>query len=223
MASIRCLAQRKSSVHFAGVRRARKGLTIVELVIVIAILGILGVVVVSTTGGTSASQQSDQERINEVANTLDILARAIAFFEPTKPKFSFKQTVGVYPSRLSHLTEAITPSKMNSCGQNYTSAEAAAWTGGYFTREIPTAGFLVGPGFLTQDVLVRNPPTFPVPQGPFHGTLAIVIPNVTKADAALLAYTVDGDSTGTVATVRYTPQDGSSPVTVSYLIAVGNC
>lgn len=203
--------------------RPRKGLTVLELAVVIAILSVLGVVIVATTSGSSAAQRSDQERINEIANTLDILARAIAFFEPTKPKFSFKQTVGVYPGRLSHLTDPITPSKPNSCGQNYTSAQANAWTGGYFTREIPTTGLLLGPGFLTQDVLVRNPATFPVPQGPFHGTLAIVIPNVTLSDARLLGQTVDGDSTGTVATVRYTPQDGSSPVTVSYLIAVGDC
>lgn len=209
--------------HFDGVKRARHGLTLVELVIVLAILGILGVIIVSTTSGTSAAQQSDQERINEVANELDLLARAIAFFEPTKPKFSFKQTVGVYPGRLSHLTDAITPSRPNSCGQNYTSAQAALWTGGYYTREIPTAGFLIAPGFITQDVLVRTPPTVIVPQGPFHGTLAIVVPNVSLADARLLGMTVDADSTGTVGTVRYAPQNGTSPVTVSYIISVGDC
>lgn len=208
---------------FVPVRSKRKGLTIVELVIVIAILGVLGVVIVSSTGGTSAAQQSDQERINAVANELDILARAIAFFEPTKPKFSFKQTVGVYPGRLSHLTESITPSKPNSCGQNYTSGQASLWLGGYFSREIPTAGLFVAPGFLTSDTLFRTPATFPVPQGPFHGTLAIKIPNVTLTDARLLGLTVDGDSTGTVGTVRYTPQNGTSPVIVTYLIAVGDC
>lgn len=217
------LARTGVGPHFFGVQRARAGLTLVELVIVMAILGILGVVIVSTTSGTSASQQSDQERINEVANELDILARAIAFFEPTKPKFSFKQTVGVYPSRLSHLTEPITPSKQNSCGQNYTSGQANLWLGGYYTREIPTTGLFVAPGFVTSDTLFRTPPTFPVPQGPYHGTLAIKIPNVTLADARLLGLTVDGDSTGTVGTVRYTPQNGTSPVIVNYLISVGDC
>lgn len=217
------LARSGRRPHFGGVKRARPGLTLVELVIVMAILGILGVVIVSTTSGTSASQQSDQERINEVAHELDLLARAIAFFEPTKPKFSFKQTVGVYPGRLSHLTDAITPSRPNSCGQNYTSAQAALWTGAYFTREIPTAGFLIASGFVTQDVLVRTPETVPIPQGPFHGTLAIVVPNVSLADAKLLGMTVDADSTGTIGIVRYTPQNGTSPVTLSYLISVGNC
>lgn len=204
-------------------RTLRKGLTLVELVIVMAILGVLGVVIVSSTGGTSAAAQSDQERINGVANDLDILARSIAFFEPTKPKFSFKQTVGVYPSRLSHLTEPITPSKQNSCGQNYSSAQAAAWLGGYYSREIPTTGLFIASGFVTSDTLFRTPPTFPVPQGPFHGTLAIKIPNVTLTDAKLLGMTVDGDSTGIVGTVRYAPQNGTSPVIVNYLISVGDC
>lgn len=222
------LARTERPVQVEGVKRVRKGLTLVELVVVMAILGILGVVIVSTTSGRSASQQSDQERINEVANTLDLLARAIAFFEPTKRKFSFKQTVGVYPSRLSHLTAAISPSKQNSCGQNYTSAQRSAWLttveaiGAYFTREIPPVGFAVAPGFVTSDTLMRDPPTFLVPQGPYHGTLAIVMRNVSRADAALLAQTVDGDSTGTVGTVRYSPPS-STPVSVSYLISVGDC
>src|SRR5687767_12702872 len=104
------LAQPESYMQVRSVRGLRRGLTIIELVVVIAILAILGVVITSAAGGTSAALQSDQERINEVANELDILARAIAFFEPTKAPFSFKQTVGVYPSRLSQLTDAINPS-----------------------------------------------------------------------------------------------------------------
>lgn len=202
------------------VRSKRKGLTLVELVVVMAILAILAVVIVSTTGGSSAASQSDQERINEVAKELDVLSRAIAFFEPTKAPTSFKQTVGVYPSRLSHLTDAITPGKQNSCGTNYTSGQAAAWTGGYYTRELPTTGFFMAPGFTLQDVMVRTPVNANSQQ---HGTLAIVIPNVTLADAQLLDQTVDRDPSATTATVRFTPDNGTSPVTVSYLSAIGGC
>lgn len=202
------------------VRGMRRGLTIIELVIVIAILAILGVVITSSTGGTSAALQSDQDRINEVANELDILARAIAFFEPTKAPFSFKQTVGVYPSRLSQLTDAINPSKQNSCGLNYTSGQAALWLGGYYTRELPPAGFFMAPGFTLLDLLVRSPLTTLTQQ---HATLAIVIPNVSLADAQLLDQTVDRDASATAGTVRYTPDIGISPVTVSYLSAVGGC
>lgn len=209
-----------ASVHQFRNMRSHKGLTLIELVVVIAILGVLGVVITSTTGGSSAASQSDQERINEVANQLDVLARAIAFFEPTKTPFSFKQTVGVYPSRLSHLTDAITPAKQNSCGTNYTSGQAALWLGGYYIRELPPSGFFMAPGFTLQDLLVRVPTNTSSQQ---HGTLAIVIPNVTLSDAQLLDQTVDRDPSATLATVRYTPDNGTSPVTVSYLSAIGGC
>ncbi|MEX1186498.1 MAG: prepilin-type N-terminal cleavage/methylation domain-containing protein [Gemmatimonadaceae bacterium] len=200
--------------------RLRKGFTVLELAVVIAILGVLGVVIVSSTGGMSASERSDQARINEVAHTLDRLSRAMAFFEATLPKFSFYQTVGAYPGRLSHLTTPITTLQRNSCGALYSSTNVLAWVGGYFTQDIPTSGLFIAPGFLTADSLVRTPPdvaTVPA------GTLAIVIPNVTRADAILLAWTIDGDSTGTLGTVRYSPNDGSSPVSVSYLTMVGGC
>ncbi len=206
------LAPALRSWQLGYVLRLRRGLTLIELVVVIAILGILGVVIVSTTGGSSAALKSDQERINEVASELDLLSRAIAFFEPTKTAISFKQTVGVYPSRLSHLTGGITTAKQNSCGTNYTSGQVALWIGGYYTRELP--------GFNLQDLLVRSPVNANAQQ---HGTLAIVIPNVTLSDAQLLDQTVDRDASATAATVRFAPDDGSTPVTVSYLSAIGEC
>ena len=202
------------------VHRLRRGLTIIELVVVIAILAILGAVIVSTTGGSSAALQSDQERINTVANELDILSRALAFFEPTRAPISFKQTVGVYPSRLSHLTDAITTGKQNSCGVNYTAAQAALWTGGYYTREFPTTGLFLAPGFTLQDLLVRTPANVNTQQ---HGTIAIVIPAVELSDAMLLDQTVDGIASATGATVLFTPNNSSTPVTVSYLSAIGGC
>ena len=207
------------TLSYNGARRLRRGLTIIELVVVVAILGILGVVIVSTTGGTSAALQSDQERINEVASQLDILSRAIAFFEPTKSPISFKQTVGDYPSRLSHLSTPISPTKQNSCGASYTTADSLAWTGGYYVRELPPSGLFLAGGFTLQDLMVRNPANTATQQ---HGNLAIVIPNVVLSDAQLLDQTVDRDPGATAATVRYTPTN-TPTVTVSYLINIGGC
>ena len=213
------LAPDNSRAQFGRVPRMRRGLTLVELVMVIAILGVLGVVIVGKTTGTTATQRSDQERINEAGNILDQLSRAMAFFEATLPRFSFKQIVGVYPGRLSHLTAPISTSQRNSCGSFYTAGQVALWQS-FYTREIPTAGFIVAPGFVTQDSLVRTPPNTATTQ---RAELAIVIPNVTFADAVLLDKTVDGDSSGTAATVRYSPVNGTSPVTVSYITMVGGC
>ncbi len=214
------LARTPHPLQVREVHRLRRGFTIIELVVVIAILAILGVVIVSTTGGSSGSLQSDQERINTVANELDILSRALAFFEPTRAPISFKQTVGVYPSRLSHLTDAITTGKQTSCGVNYTAAQAALWTGGYYIRELPTTGLFLARGFTLQDVLVRTPANVNTQQ---HGTLAIVIPAVELSDAMLLDQTVDGIPSATDATVLFTPNNSTTPVTVSYLSAIGGC
>lgn len=214
------LALPRHRLHVRHVQPLRRGFTIIELVVVIAILAILGAVIVSTTGGSSASGQSDQERINMVANELDILSRALAFFEPTKAPISFKQTVGVYPSRLSHLTDAITTAKPNSCGVNYTAGQVALWTGGYYTRELPTTGLFLATGFTLQDLLVRTPANVNTQQ---HGTIAIVIPGVELSDAMLLDQTVDGIPSATGATVLFTPNNSSTPVTVSYLSAIGGC
>lgn len=196
----------------------RRAFTLVEIVAVLAILGVLSTVVYFTIA-TSAAQKSDTDRINNVAKILNDLSRAIAFFEPTRTAFSFHQTIGVYPGRLSHLTTAITTTQQNSCGAVYTSGNVTAWTGGYYARELPPSGFLIDQGFTSQDSLVRTPPNA---GGVLYGTLAIVIPAVSASDAKLLAVTVDGDSTGTVGTVRFT-LNGSNPVTVSYLTEVGGC
>jgi len=188
------------------------------MVVVLAILGVLSTAIY-TTVSSSISVKNDIDRINNVAKTLDDLSRAMAFFEPTRQAFTFHQTIGVYPGRLSHITTVITASQRNSCGAFYSAGNVAAWTGGYYSRELPPAGFPIDAGFTSQDSLVRTPSNT---GGTPNGTLAIVIPGVSAADAQMLASTVDGDSTGTVGTVRFTG-NGSNPVTVSYLTAVGGC
>lgn len=188
------------------------------MVVVLAILGVLSTVLYATVS-TNVSAKNDVDRINNVAKTLDDLSRAIAFFEPTRQAFTFHQTIGVYPGRLSHITTVITTSQRNSCGAFYTAGNVVAWIGGYYNRELPPAGFPIDAGFTSQDSLVRTPSSA---GGTLNGTLAIVIPGVSASDAGMLASTVDGDSTGTVGTVRFT-RNGSNPVTVSYLTAVGGC
>lgn len=188
------------------------------MVVVLAILGVLSTVLYVAVS-TSSSAKNDADRINNVAKTLDDLSRTMAFFEATRKAFTFRQTVGVYPGRLSHVTTVITTSQRNSCGAFYSAGNVAAWTGGYYSRELTPAGFPIDAGFTSQDSLVRTPSNA---GGTLDGILAIIIPGVSAADAKMLASTVDGDSTGTVGTVRFT-LNGANPVTVSYLTKVGGC
>ena len=198
--------------------KARRAFTLTEIIVGVALLTIVGAIVAVTVQKTSVAQ-SDQERLDEAAYNLDQLARAIAFFEPTKPPLAFRYTVGVYPSRLSHLTSPISTAQTNDCGVAYTAGQVAAWTGGYFLREIPTTNFKVAEGFIANDVMTRVPVNA---NAGLPAVLSIVMPNVDSADAAGLGSVVDNDPTGTNGSVRFT-LNGNSPVTVSYRIEIGGC
>lgn len=196
--------------------RPRAGFTIVEIIVGVVVLSILAAVVIANVT-PAAKQASDVERISVAAQNLDELARAIAFFEPTKPAFSFHQTVGVYPGFLSQLTVQLTTSQRNSCGTTFTNQQVTAWTGTYYGRQIPTTQFKVADGFIAQDALVRVPTTNATQE---RGALYIVMPAVARSDAVSLGLNVDGDASGTVGAVRYPAGD---PVAVSYRIEVGGC
>lgn len=195
-----------------------RGFSMIELVVGIAIFTIIGAVVAVSVQKTTLAQ-SDQERIDEAAFNLDQIARAIAFFEPTKPPVSFRYTVGVYPGRLSQLTSPLSTTQTNDCGVVYTAGQVAAWQGGYFLREIPTTNFKIAEGFIANDVLTRVPVNA---NATLQGVLSISMPNVSIADAIALATEVDNDPTGALGTVRFTA-NGSQPVTVTYRIEIGGC
>lgn len=205
-------------LHIICRKSRRRGFSFPEIIVGLAILGILATVIFAQVSTASATA-SAQDRIAVVAAKLDELARAIAFFESTKPATSFRQTVGVYPSRLSQLVTAITAADANSCTALYTSGQVAAWKGNYYSQNIPVGGYKLEEGFTTQDLLSRQPANTSIVSA---GVLNIIIPGVARSDAAALSLAVDGDSTGTLGAIRYTAS-GDLPVTVSYRIEVGGC
>lgn len=199
-------------------KRDHPGFTIVEIIVGVAIISIIAIVVFANVNPT-AKASSDSERISIAAANFDELARNIAFFEPTKPAFSFHQVIGVYPSLLSQLTVPITTSQKNDCGVTFTNTQVNTWPAGvYYGRQIPTTGFKIADGFVALDSLVRVPPNNSTLAA---GSLSIVVPNVVRGDAASLARIVDGDSTGAIGAVRF-PATGD-PVTMSYRIEIGGC
>ena len=204
-------------------RRGRHGLRIgfslPEIIVSVAIFAIIAAVLIPQVSRTTAAA-STVDRANQAAVTLDQLARAIAFFEATKPAFSFHQTLGVYPGKLSHLVTPITTSQTNDCSVPYTTGQVSSWPGhNYYSVNIPTTGYKLADGFVTQDSLIRSPANAASVSA---GILYIVVPAVARSDAAALARIVDNDSTGTVGAVRYTAS-GESPVTVNYRIEIGGC
>lgn len=179
------------------------------------------VMVLTTVVLVTLSGDNDQDRIERAADVLHRLAAAldttrVGAPNPTSP--SFVGQVTKYPQRLSHLYTHIQAIDLqcNSPGlavKQY-SANASTWKGPYYLVPIPTTGYQIAPGFVANDLLHVGPPTGA------PDTLAIEIPNVSLADAKLLELFVDrnGISDGTGNWVKYSPRDGTTPVTVEYVI-----
>jgi len=204
--------------------KQRKGITIIEVIVSLAILAVIGAAVLSTT---NPERESDQARVQAVAEKLSVLRYAIAGHEPTQAATSFRQTIGALPSRLSQLTTPISTAQTNSCGQAYSGngagTQVAIWliSGPYYTFEMKAAGTPLGQGFTPQDMLIKTPVGVP-PIGNQAGTLTIRFPSVEIDDANALELIVDGTVNTAAGHVRFTPA-GSAPVQVDYLMSVYGC
>ncbi len=213
--------------------RARRGVTLVEILVAVVILGTLSIVIglslpaSSLTGGDSA-------RIDRAAYELQKLGEASSSFtgvreEPT----SFAQIMstsnlgGVNPGRLSHLTTKVTSADRNSCGATYTTA--GNWTAPFYGRFLPAAGVKLADGLVADDTLSRhNPAGVPDKRGGASdlttpGTLAIVMRNVSRTDAIALATRFEGDRTGTPANLGAIRFGTGDPVTVFFHFTIHGC
>jgi prepilin-type N-terminal cleavage/methylation domain-containing protein len=230
----------------------RSAVTLIEVVVTVAILAIFATVIIGSVEG-SARSGGNARRIQSAATTLERLRDAAVrynFGDPSAAGVNSRGIVGdtsftskisgagnsrggVNPSRLSQLTNRIATTDLNSCGGAF-GALAANWTQNFFSQPIAAGGpFKIADGFVANDqlerynaagVLANLSPTSTVTGG---GTLAIVIPNVSLADAEALAALTEGDQpsplgSGNFAVVRFTPS-GNSPVTVRYHMAIHGC
>lgn len=192
----------------------------VEVVVALSIVSVLAAVIFFSL---SLEKGGDSARIAELSGKLDDLMQAIAGTEITQPATSFRQTVKVYPGKLTDLTSALTPLNAaisdNSCGQPYTNTNVTAADAGrpYYSIEFQTAGTKLADGFVANNDIVRADPATTT-----RSTLAIQFPNVTSDDAQALDAYMDGITDGNNGAIRYT-LNGTNPVTVSYLIAVRGC
>ena len=216
----------------------RFGSTLLELLVTIAVLAAIGGVIYINQSRSSTQIGSDVERIDRASRVLAELADAIGRTTGTGGVTSFNQVIGqanatvsANVGRLSQLTTPITTSDVNSCLYNYTSAEAGRWATPFYYRFIPQSGFLIAPGFLVQDSLIRynngtvaltiaNRPA--ANDASSFGTLAMVMPNTSRADADAMAARVEGDQSGVQGAVRYNTS-GTGAVTLYYHFTVRGC
>ncbi|MCI3953200.1 MAG: hypothetical protein K0R53_2699 [Burkholderiales bacterium] len=230
----------------------RSAITLIEVVVTVAILAIFATVIIGSVEG-SARSGGNARRIESAAIMLERLRDAAVRYNFADPSAtgvnnrgiagdtSFTSKIsgagnsrgGVNPSRLSQLTNRIATTDLNSCGGTF-GALAGNWTQNFFIQPISAGGtFKIADGFVAIDqlerynaagVLTNLSPTSTVTGG---GTLAIVMPDVSLADAEALAALMEGDQpsplgSGNFAVVRFTPS-GNSPVTVRYHMAIHGC
>ena len=224
-------------------RRAAAGVTLIEVVVTLVILGVIASVMVL---GVEASSRigGEQRRIDDAAKTLARLRdAAVRYNLGTKSSdTSFTAKIsntlllwgGINPGRLSQLTNKITVTDVSSCGYTYNTAYTGRWLRSFYSSPISsTTPLRIADGFYANDVLERFDTlgaakvflrTAGADTAKAPGTLAIVMPNVSLADANALVERMEGDQNpaSVKAIVRFTPS-GSAPVTVRYHMAIHGC
>lgn len=220
-------------------RLSKVGFTLIEAVVGVTIAAVLAAAFYFTFDASRSGGQGGDDRsarANAAAVALFDIASAIAALETTNPPFSFLQTVGAYPSRLSQITTPITTADRNSCDRVTDAYLGTAppnppvnpgytqgWKGPYYIVAFPLNGTVqLAPGFLVQDDMIRIPAnTGNNPKANEKaGRLQIVLPSVALLDAQALDVAVDSTSSGTSGTVRFAATD---PTTVAYELRVSGC
>lgn len=193
-------------------RLPRHGFALLAAVAIVAILAIVATIVTVTLSG-----DNDQARIETVADELHRLASEIDTTRNGATSMSFMGSLFHYPATLSQLYHRISIADKNCVGVFYRASELGNWKGPYHTVPISPAGHQLAAGFFADNTIVFNP------IGARNFTdIAITIQNVSLNDASLLDIFVDRTSNASAGVVTYTPTN-SSPVVLSYHIAIPNC
>lgn len=195
----------------------RRGFALLLVIVIVASLAVLATVITVNLSG-----DNDQKR---VARAADILKRFEQETVGVIPSFKGQETQN--PGLLSELYIKPVITDPNSCTTAAPSkalTSASLWRGPYHLIPIPTTGYNIASGFFANNVLVRNPSN--TTRG--SGTLAIVMDNVSLADAKALGLEIDGVDTGAGSTglpgsqISFTV-NGNAPVQVQYLFPVTSC
>ena len=189
--------------------KSRRGVALIFLIVTLAVMFILATVVLANTAGA-------RQRDMVVQAVSELLRFGYEIGVNTK-KPSFRGDVGNYPGRLSHLFQPINTTDRNICGSTYSGSDASKWMGPYhLVPMVRDSSYQMIPGLIAIDTLRH------IDAPGNNDTLAIVMRNVSLELAQDVGLAFDGISTGTGATIQFTPS-GTNPVTVLYKIPTTSC
>lgn len=180
---------------------ARRGLTLLEILIAIAMMAIIAAVVYPTVAGQLRTGQSAALG-NQLANLRDAIA-------------NYQQNVGAYPRLLTQLTNTPVAGDDDSCAANLSLAERSAWRGPYINRAIVGA-MPVGEAFV-QTTMVRVPANTATTQAGMLQIQATGVPNDVAND---LESRFDGNADLTAGNVIWTTAAGG---TLTFQIPIRGC
>lgn len=111
-------------------RRARTGLTLVELLTAIFLMAILAAIVMPAVYSRISDAQTRSK-----ASTLSMLAQAV---------MTYHDHVGMWPDSLVRLNIAPTRTNKNICANAMAAKDTARWAGPYVSVSVPATGLVIG-------------------------------------------------------------------------------
>jgi general secretion pathway protein G len=177
--------------------RRRDGFTLPEVLTAVALIGVLASVVVPTVRGRMEDGYEDA-----VIQEFQSLSAAIN---------AYRQDVGHYPPSLDYLS-ALPAGPRDFCGHALGASDIAKWNGPYTSRSITTT-YTIGQRDAVQVALQR----------PFTTAIGVQIAGADTATARNVDYKLDGVSSATAGTLRYTSSNGASVMTYIIPTRAGAC
>jgi prepilin-type N-terminal cleavage/methylation domain-containing protein len=182
---------------------ARRGLSLLEVVVTLVIIAIVAASVYPTVMPRLRSGQT-----SAIATQLDNLRTAIA---------NYRHAVRRHPRRLAQLTYDLVPGDLDACGSPLSSANRARWDGPYVTRVID--GDFPAADAMIRDTVLRSPPT--AGAGPL-AQLQIIVTGVENAVAVEIERQFDGNSNLGDGTILWSAT-GSGLGTLTFQIPISGC
>lgn len=219
------IARAKDTLPFS-----RKAFTLIEIIVTMVVVAVLLTIVMIAT---TPESPNDRARVDAVKGGIEGLAKAIAGRNPSRAPTSFRDAIGAYPGKLSHLTtQILATTDKNICGTGYSGSAvpatpdapgyALAWTNPFYYRQLGTSGTILAPGFSLQNALVLIGPTPSGTNGSDASTtMAMRMPSVLLRDAQALDLAVDGVIDGAAGAIIYNA--AADPTQVDYYMPISGC